>query len=175
MFRSTYAATVIALCFAGTSAAQPPSQASSEVQPPARSFGQLRFHVKVGDTVDIVEVSDVKTRGRVAALSDGVLALVVDRTRREFAASDVRYIEHRRHDSIRNGLLIGLGAGAALGFALGRAADSPSCPRPGIECGQGAVVGTIGGAVWGAAGGWIADALIRKREVVYVGDHPRAF
>jgi hypothetical protein len=63
-------------------------------------------------------------------------------------------------------VLIGAGAGALAGFGLGRSLDSPACPRPGIECGQGAMVGAVGGAFWGAIGGWITDALIRKRECV---------
>jgi hypothetical protein len=58
-----------------------------------------------------------------------------------------------------------------LGFLVGRTTDSPSCrlvPHPPIECGQGALLGTIGGAFWGGVAGWITDALIPKREVVYL-------
>jgi hypothetical protein len=78
----------------------------------------------------------------------------------------VKRIERVRRDSVWNGVLIGAGAGALAGFGLGRSLDSPACPRPGIECGQGAMVGAVGGAFWGAIGGWITDALIRKRECV---------
>jgi hypothetical protein len=92
---------------------------------------------------------------------------IVD-TSRASDSAPVRRIERRRRDSVWNGVLIGAGAGALAGFGLGRSLDSPGCPRSGSECGQGATVGTIGGAFWGAIGGWITDALIRKRETVYV-------
>jgi|SoiMethySBSTD1v2_1073268.scaffolds.fasta_scaffold41756_1 hypothetical protein len=71
-----------------------------------------------------------------------------------------------RRDSVWNGVLIGAGVGALAGFGLGRSLDSPACPRSGIECGQGAIVGTVGGAFWGAIGGWITDALIHDRETI---------
>lgn len=66
------------------------------------------------------------------------------------------------------GLVNGLGSGAVLGFLAGRAADSPTCPRSGIECGQGALIGTVGAAIWGGVGGWLIDALARNREVIYL-------
>ena len=99
-------------------------------------------------------------------LSDASLELIFDGTHRDFAENAVRRIDHRRRDSVRNGLLIGLGTGAALGFLVGRAADSSPC-SPGIECGQGALLGTIGGTFWGGVAGWITDALTRDREVIY--------
>jgi hypothetical protein len=133
----------------------------------AGSFQELRRVIVVGDTVYIIDSAGRETRGRVATLSDIALTIAVDDTRREFDATSVARIDRRRRDSVRNGLLIGAGAGALLGFGLGRKADSPGCPRAGIECGQGAMIGTVGGAFWGAAGGWIVDTLIRRREVVY--------
>ena len=90
---------------------------------------------------------------------------IVD-SRRASGSTQVRRVERRRRDSVWNGVLIGAGAGALAGYGLGKSLDSPSCPRA-SECGQGAIVGTVGGAFWGAIGGWITDALIRKREVIY--------
>ena len=139
---------------------------------PADSFEQLRLRVSVGETVSVVDASGQETRGRIATLSDVALALTVDQSRRTFAAGDVRRIDRRRRDSVGNGLLIGAGAGGLLGFWIGRSADSPECPRPGIECGQGAILGTVSGALWGAVGGWITDRLIRKRETVYAAHDP---
>jgi hypothetical protein len=80
----------------------------------------------------------------------------------------VARIDRRRRDSVSNGLVIGFGSGALVGFLAGRAADSPACPRSGIECGQGALLGTVGGAVLGAVGGWLIDALARKPDVIYL-------
>jgi hypothetical protein len=189
MIRTACVVIAGALSFAVTTAAQPlsvpPTQpmfdqqttglpiaslslAPESGQGPAHSFHELSVLVAVGDTVYVVDESGRETKGRVSTLSDAALALAVEETRREFAVDGVRRIDRRRRDSVRNGLLIGLGTGALVGFGLGRTADSPGCPRSGVECGQGAVVGTIGGALWGALGGWITDALIRKREVIYL-------
>jgi hypothetical protein len=35
------------------------------------------------------------------------------------------------------------------------------------------MIGAFGGAFWGAIGGWIADAVIRKRETIYVAPGAR--
>lgn len=88
--------------------------------------------------------------------------------RQDFVPGAVSRIERRQRDSVRNGLLLGLATGSGLGYSIGKTADSPSCPRSGVECGQGALIGTAGGAFWGGVGGWIADALIHRREVIYV-------
>jgi hypothetical protein len=62
---------------------------------------------------------------------------------------------------------MGLGAGAVVGFLAGRSVEEGPCP-PSKECGQAELIGTFGGAFWGGVGGWITDALIRKREVIYL-------
>lgn len=143
-----------------------PLEASA--QRAARSFEELQVRVKIGDIVYVIDASGLETKGRIATLSDVSLALTLDGTRRDFVESTVKRIDWRRRDSARNGLLIGLGTGALLGFLVARTADSPSCPRSGIECGQGALLGAVGGAFWGGVGGWITDALIRKRESIYL-------
>jgi hypothetical protein len=179
MIRSICTVTTAVLWLASTQAAQPldmspaPTQAAGASeepsdQAPVDSFEELELLANVGETVNVVDALGRETRGRVATLSGVVLTLSVDATRREFAEADVRRIDRRRRDSIWNGLLIGAGAGALVGFTRGRSLDSDGCPRSGIECGQGAVIGTVSGALWGAVGGWIADALTRKRETIYV-------
>ena len=198
MIGKLFATTACAVWFAGTAAAQPPGlhsiQTALELQTmtastesarsrtgsvqapargPARSFEELQARVKTGDTVYVIDASGLSTRGEIVAISDVSLTVTFHGTRREFAVSVVRRIDRRGRDSVRNGLFTGLGAGALIGWVAGRAADSPTCPRSGIECGQGAIIGTVSGAVWGAVGGWITDALIRKREVIYLAqDQP---
>lgn len=176
MIRSLCIVTAGILCFGGTITAQPtgvpPREMSSDRQP-ASSFEDLELRGILGETVYVIDTSGRETRGRVATLSDVALTVTVDKTRRAFAADDVRRIDRRRRDSVWNGLLMGAGAGALLGFGFGRSVDSPACPRPRIECGQGAVIGTVGGGLWGAVGGWITDALIRKREIIYAPRGPR--
>ena len=158
MIRNTTVTTAICLCLAGAAAAQEP----------VPSFDELRSRIAVGETVYVVEASSDHVKGRVATLSDVSLTLTVDGIPRQFAPAEVNRIERRRRDSVKNGVLIGAGVGALVGIGAGRSADSPACPRPGIECGQGSALGMVAGALWGAVGGWIADALIRAREVVYL-------
>ena len=137
----------------------------------ARSFEELQVRVKIGDTVYVTDRSGQETKGRIDLLSASSLQLRLSGNRREFVESLVTRVERRGRDPVRNGLLMGVGAGAVLGFLVGRTTDSPSCrlvPQPRIECGQGALLGTMGGAFWGGVAGWMTDALIRKREVVYL-------
>ena len=140
---------------------------ASLAQPVAGSFHELQVRITIGDSVYVIDDSGRETRGEVETVSDSSLRLKVDGIGRDFLKSTITRIERRERDSVRNGLLIGIGTGALLGFLAGRAADSPTCPRPGIECGQGALLGTIGGAAWGGFGGWLIDMLIRRREVIY--------
>jgi hypothetical protein len=136
------------LWFSTMTAAQPASEPLGQ-QPPASLFRNL----KVEDILD-KDVTIVVTPGASCTPS-------------------VKRIERRVRDSVLNGVLIGAGAGALAGFGFGRSLDSPTCPRWGSECGQGAMIGTAGGAFWGAIGGWITDALIRKRETIYLPQDPQ--
>lgn len=135
--------------------------------PPSRSFEALRYRVQAGDEVDVVDLAGVRIRGRLVAISDASLTVKSRGSARTFVEGTVSRVERRRRDTRRNGTLIGLGAGALVGWLAGRGADSPSCPRSGIECGQGVLIGVAGGAVWGAVGGWTVDTLIRARDVLY--------
>jgi hypothetical protein len=149
--------------FADRAAAQSPDGPG-----PARSLHDLRSRVSADDVVAVVDVVGHRTRGRISAFSDTALMLAIDGSTRRFSVDQIARIERRRRDPVANGLLMGAATGAVLGYGVGRHTDSPTCPRPGIECGQGATLGTVTGALWGAAGGWLADTLIRKREVLFV-------
>lgn len=171
MIRSMCVGTAGLLLFASIVGAQPLRVLAR--QQAATSFEELKLRAVPGETVYVVDVSGQETRGRVASLSDVLLTVTIDGTRRQFDTADVRRIDRRRRDAVGNGLLIGAGAGAVAGFAVGRTLDSPACPRSAAECGQGAAIGAVGGAFWGAVGGWITDALIRKRETIYLGHGSR--
>ena len=164
MIRTTCLLVVAMSWCAGSAAAQ------SALSTPARSFAELRTTVSRGDRVVVVDRSGGETRGLVASISDLALTLTFDGDHRDFAEDAVRRIDRERRDPVSNGLLIGAGTGAVLGFGIGRRLDSPAC-RPGIECGQGAALGTINGVMWGAVAGWMVDTLHRKREVIYRRDH----
>lgn len=133
----------------------------------ARSFEELRRLAPVGETVYLVDAAGAERKARIFDISGSSLELTIDGARLVLRPADVTRVERRRKDSVWNGVLMGAGAGALIGFAGGRRLDSPSCPGAGPECGQGAIIGATGGALWGALGGWVVDALVRKREVVY--------
>ena len=121
---------------------------AASAQPAARSLGELQTRVKIGEIVFVVDDSGLETRGKVETVSDVSIGLTVDGIRRGFDESSITRIDRRRPDSVRNGLAIGLGSGALVGLLAGRAADSPTCPRLGIECGQGALLVLSGALSW---------------------------
>jgi hypothetical protein len=139
MIRTIVAGFTAMLCFSTAAAAQSASEPIQHGQS-AGSVGEFKLH-------DVLEKE--VARAELAQLA---------------ATAPAKITARRHRDSVWNGVLIGAGVGALAGFGLGRSIDSPACPRSGIECGQGAIVGTVGGAFWGAIGGWIADALIHDRE-----------
>ena len=127
-----------------------------------RSFEQLQVRVNIGDTVYVHDATGQETEGRIALLSRDSLTLTVNGNRREFLEPAVTRVDRSRR-SLRRGFLIGLGAGAVLGWLTGRTADEPhSC------CGEGALLGLFGGTFWGGVTGGTAGALIHRREVVYL-------
>ena len=142
MIRTIVVGVAAMLCFSTTAGAQLASEPLEHGQS-AALIGELKLH----DVLE-KEVARAETAQFAAA-----------------TASPKRTGPPHR-DSVWNGVLIGAGVGALAGFGLGRSLDSPSCPRSGIECGQGAIVGTVGGAFWGAIAGWITDALIHDRETI---------
>ena len=86
-----------------------------DAQEPATSLDQLRVLVKPGDTVTVTDETGRETKGKIASLTPASLELAVDGGLRSFAENDVRVVRQRRQDSLRNGALWGLGAGAAFG------------------------------------------------------------
>lgn len=164
MTRSLLASLLI-LSSAAAAAAQPPDVSPAGQSMP--SLQELRNFVRPGETIYVVDAQGEETKGRLLNILDGSITLAVDGTRRDFSAEFIRQIDRTRRDSVKNGVLIGLATGAMAGYSIGRRWDSPTCPRAGIECGQGGTTGAFGGAFWGAIGGWITDALIRTRETIF--------
>lgn len=104
-------------------------------QEPVKSFDQLNTRLKVGDTVWVTDAQGREIQGKIQALAPDALTLKADAPR-AFTAADVRMIRERQPDSLKNGALIGLGAGGALGI---------------LACA--AIAGE------GEAGGWCAMAI----------------
>ena len=122
----------------------------------ATSFDQLSVLVRPGDTVTVTPDSGKPFSGRISSLSSSGLTLLVGKELRPLQESDVATIRHRRQDSLSNGALWGLGAGAAAGFST-----CGFChPGPGLM-----MAGMFGGI--GAGIGVGIDALIKGNVVVF--------
>ena len=133
--------------------------------PPATSFEQLRILVQPGDAVSVTDRAGTRTSGKVHSLSDASLAMDLGSERRVFAESEVTTIQQRRGDSLANGALWGLAAGAAYATA--------GMIMIGVDCYGGAHCAAVGATTIGVYGALAAgigvgvDALIKGRKVVY--------
>jgi hypothetical protein len=113
----------------------------------------------------VTDTTGRETRGRLERLSTDELVLK-DPSVHAFAAPDVRGVRARDRDSLKNGVLIGLGVGGAIGTAwcLGAIADDSGDIDARVECAEGFTVFPGLGALLGVA----VDALIPgSMRVVY--------
>jgi hypothetical protein len=91
--------------------------AVAQDKPPASSFEGLRSGVNVrpGETVQIIDEKGTKFNARIAEIRDHAIDITVDGVRRQLPESAVTEIRQRRPDRWWNGMLIGMGVGAAIG------------------------------------------------------------
>lgn len=134
------------------------------------SFTQLQAIVKLGDTMTITDITGRKAEGSILALSSSTLVLLAEGRRRELQEHEVAAISQRRPDSLKNGALWGLGAGAASGFivsALGSAAAS-ILDGPDARVSAGPILtGTVLMAGIGTGIGMAVDGLIKRDRLIY--------
>jgi hypothetical protein len=130
--------------------------AFAAAQEPVKSFDQLNTPLKVGETVWVTDTQGREVTGKIRELHDASITIDGDGGA-TFAAERVREVQHRRHDSVWTGGLIGLGAGAAFGWlAAGRGCGvDPECLL------WEGVPGALGMCI-----GLIVDALIPGKRVV---------
>jgi len=136
--------------------------AHSAAQDPVKSFDQLNTRLKVGDTVWVTDARSREIIGKIRDLSATSLLLDVSGTPRDFPAHEVRLVQARRQDGLRNGTLIGFAVGAVGLEAANLAATSLD-----DDCSAGchATFIVLGGAI-GAGVGRIVDALIPGKQLV---------
>jgi len=132
--------------------------ALAAAQEPVRDFAQLNTRLRPGDTIWVTDAQGREVKGRIAAV--GTDALTVDGGgSKTFSAGDVRLVMERRHDSLANGALIGLGVG---GIGTGLACLASADEGQDQWCLAAAVVyGGIGAAI-----GLGIDAVIPGKKVV---------
>jgi hypothetical protein len=128
----------------------------------ASSFEQLQVLVEPNEKVRVRDFSGNQTEGRIGVVSPSSLRLIVDGAAREFSPTDILEIRQRRGDSLGNGAIIGLIAGAAFGSvgALIFCVEETDCAAE--ATGIVMVYGAIGTGV-----GVGIDALIRREQTVY--------
>jgi hypothetical protein len=133
-------------------------------QEPVKTFDQLGTRLKIGDTVWVTDVAGGEHKGKLANVSASALTLRSDGAPRDFAAENVRAIRWRQPDSVLNGTLIGLAAGAA-GGAIFTAAITEN--EPGVAWRAALVYGGFGAGI-----GALIDGLRPGKKVLVYGTPP---
>jgi hypothetical protein len=160
-------ARIILLVFAGFVV----TAAAVSAQEAAASFDALAGRIHVGERIWVTDATGREVRGRLERLSSDGLVLKANGLE-TFAAADVRRVRARDRDSLKNGTLIGLGVGGAMGTAwcFGAVADDSGEIDARVECFEGFTVFPGLGALIGLA----VDALIPgKMRVVYQASLPQ--
>jgi hypothetical protein len=130
----------------------------------ARSFEQLQLLVKPGDRIFVTDSNGKVTEGKVEGLSRSLLSLKTKVSTTNWAETDVTQIRQWRHDSLKNGALIGAG----VGFGLSLFSAIVWCHEWG-DCG-GETVGAVAFYTGIGAGiGVGVDALIPAKQTIYAG------
>lgn len=136
-----------------------------------QSSDTLWQRVKSGDTVFVTDSTARESAGVLATLSDSTLTLLVEGSLRDIPLADVKQVSKRGGDSLWNGFLVGLGAGAVMGIVDVTtpcpSGDSFWCEdythlstgkKTGIAAGDAMLFGGIGALV---------DYLHKGRTIVY--------
>jgi hypothetical protein len=115
--------------------------AAASAQQPVASFDALAGRLQLGQMVWVTDPTGREVRGRLERLSSDGLVLKANGSE-TFAAADVRRVRTRDRDSIKNGALIGLGIGGAMGTAwcIGAVADDSGDLDARVECAEGFTV-----------------------------------
>jgi hypothetical protein len=139
--------------------------ALAQEQEPAASFDALAGRIQIGQRIWVTDTAGREVRGRLERLSNDGLVLKASGLE-TFAAPDIRRVRARARDSLKNGTLIGLAIGGAMGttWCIGAIADDSGDIDARVECAEGFIVFPALGAVIGLA----VDALIPgKVRVIY--------
>ena len=145
---------------------------SAQGASPQTDADRIRERVNEGDQVRITDDQGHEWRGRIGALAADTLTVVTrDRQRADLRYASILRID-RPHDSLANGALIGLSAGAALGLIAVISEENASCdpgaffscsdPTPAAYVVIPAILGGLGAAM-----GVGIDALIRREPNLY--------
>ena len=131
--------------------------AFAAAQEPVRDFSQLNTRLRPGDTIWVTDAQGREVKGQILSLAPDQLTL--EGGARAFAGPDVKAITVRRHDSLGNGALIGLGIGGGLTavacLASAEEGDAPWCAAAAL------VYGGLGAGI-----GVGIDALMPGKKII---------
>jgi len=135
----------------------------AQVTGTAPSFESLQAQLKAGERIEITQVSGKKITARLDSISGSVLTARAGRSTLAFQEGDIAQIRHRKPERWWDGMLIGMGVGAASGFisAQSMCRNDPECAA--IVTAVFVPTFTGGGAAIGA----IIDSLHHRNETVY--------
>jgi hypothetical protein len=144
--------------------------ASASAQEPAASLGALAERLQIGQLVWVTDPTGREVHGKLEQLSSDRLVVTTNGSE-TFAAADVWRVRTRDRDSIKNGALIGLGIGGALGTAwcIGAIADDSGDIDARVECAEGFIVHPALGALLGLA---VDRVIPGKMRVIYQASVP---
>ena len=141
------------------------TSAGASAQEPAASFDALAERLQIGQQIWVTDPTGREVHGKLERLSSEGLVVATNRSE-PFAAADVRRLRARDRDSIKNGALIGLGIGGAVGTAwcIGAIADDSGDIDANVECAEGFIVYPGLGTLLGLA---VDAAIPGKMRVIY--------
>ncbi len=125
------------------------------------SFERLALLVNQGDRVTVTDGAGQNLRGRIVDLSPSTISLQMGGARRDLHEAEVSVIRRSRHDSLKNGAIMGAISGAVVATIL-MADDCVWQCYP--------ATATLVTSLFGAAGAGIGvgvDALVEGSQVVY--------
>lgn len=147
------------------------SPAVLSAQTPARVDEGFRTLAPPGAAVEVVGPTGNRTRGRLLRLDAESFTIRSGGREVRFDRPQVAEV-YQRGDSLKSGLLTGLGLGAGLGFVAGLANDSCGALFSPRKCtgSERARIAAVAGGLLGAVGMGIGvglDALFTGRRLVY--------
>jgi hypothetical protein len=133
-----------------------PARAQESIAADDAAFAVLQQSLQPGDAVTITHLDGRRTKGKLIEVGSGLIRLRQNNEPRQVAAADIRKVQRTRM-SLLLGIVIGAGAGAALGGTAYAQCD---------DCDSATSMVLLTAAV-GAGVGCGIDALVNVPRTVY--------
>jgi hypothetical protein len=140
------------------------------VRAPVASLGALSSRVKPFETIYVRKVSGEEIAGTFSRASEASLTMEVDGQTRDIPVSDVQQVRLRGGNRVKQGMLFGFLAGAAIADIAAISSSSGSDSSVGAGIFVGTAAGGGAGLIWGA----LIGAFVHERPLVYRAATPTA-